>query len=94
MSTLLTEEKQGAKGEGLKGFAEDIRDLLAFSEVPQRYQDIKEHFAEDEKYFEEDLDYIREALDYLEDQDKVKPDFRLDGEIPQDAYSISDYEAI
>ncbi len=94
MSTLLTEENQQDVGRGLEDFAEDIRDLLAFSEKPQTYQDIKDHFEEDEKYFEEDLDYIREALNYLQDEDKVKPDFRFDGEVVEDAYSINDYNAI
>lgn len=94
MSTLLTKEDKQLAGEGLKGFADDIEDLLAFSSVPQRYQDIRDHFEEDEKYFEEDLDYIVDALDYLQEQDRVKEDIRLDGEVPENAYSISDYESI
>lgn len=94
MSTLLTEENQQTTGKGIEDFAEDIKDLLAFSAVPQRYQDIRDHFEEDEKYFEEDLDYVKDALIYLQDQDQVKQDIRLDGERPQGAYSISDYDAI
>lgn len=101
MSTLLDHENRQDVGKGVEDFAEDIRDLLAFSSAPQRYQDIKDHFKEDDNrfeedgnYFEEDLEYVREALIYLKDEGQVKQDFRLDGEYPVTAYSISDYDAI
>jgi hypothetical protein len=94
MSTLLTKQNQESTEKGLEDFADDVRDLLAFSDKPQTYQDIRGHFENDEEYFEEDLGYIKEALDYLKDEEKVKDDIRLDGEVPQDAYSVSDYDAI
>lgn len=101
MNALLTGGSKQATETGLEEFADDIRDFLAFSEMPQTYQNIRDHFEESEEYFEEgtgyfeeDLDYIKDALDYLEDQDEVKKDVRLDGEHPSQAYSISDYEAI
>lgn len=101
MSTVLNKDKQQGVEKGVEGFADEIRDLLAFSEVPQTYQDIRDHFEGDDNYleqggnyFEEDLEYVREALIHLQDQDKVKQDFRLDEEGIEDAYSISDYNSI
>lgn len=94
MSTVLTKETKQSTDEGLKGFADDIESLLAFSARPQRYQDIRDHFEEDENYFEEDLEYISDALEYLQEEDRVKQDIRLDGEFPESAYSIRDYDSI
>lgn len=94
MSTILDKGSHQEVGQGVKDFAEDIKDLLAFSDKPQRYKDIREHFREDDNYFEQDLDYLQEAIDYLEGEDEIKRDFRLDTDFPVTAYSVTDYDSI
>lgn len=93
MSLVQKENEDEEYKAGVKGLADDISDLLAYSNTfetgPFTEEQIIDHFEDDEKYVEEDLEHVEDALEYLQEKDRVKPDF-VPGELDE-AYSFNEY---